>query len=101
MDETNLLSLIRPWLDTNYQITTKLATVLFCKKKNLHVKSVLFFSSTSFGFFYFCFLFQVFFLDKDFFARLGGFKERESMASLVNVGGYEVMISLWVLSEHA
>jgi hypothetical protein len=23
MDETNLLSLIKPWLDTNYQITTK------------------------------------------------------------------------------
>jgi hypothetical protein len=32
MDETNLLSLIRPWLDTNYQITTKFATVPFCKK---------------------------------------------------------------------
>jgi hypothetical protein len=32
MDETNLLSLIRPWLDTNYQITTKIATVSFCQK---------------------------------------------------------------------
>jgi hypothetical protein len=30
MDETNLLSLIRY---TNCQITTKFATVLFCKKK--------------------------------------------------------------------
>jgi hypothetical protein len=33
MDETNLLSLIRPWLDTNCQITTKFTTVSFCKKK--------------------------------------------------------------------
>jgi hypothetical protein len=31
MDETNLLSLIKPWLDTNYQITTKIATVAFRK----------------------------------------------------------------------
>jgi hypothetical protein len=31
MDETNLLSLIRPWLDTNCQITTKIAIVSFCK----------------------------------------------------------------------
>jgi hypothetical protein len=31
MDETNLLSLIRPWLDNICQITTKIATVLFCK----------------------------------------------------------------------
>jgi hypothetical protein len=33
MDETNLLSLIKPWLDTNYQITTKKksATVTFRK----------------------------------------------------------------------
>jgi hypothetical protein len=30
MDETNLLSLIKPWLDNIYQITTKRATVLFC-----------------------------------------------------------------------
>jgi hypothetical protein len=33
MDETNLLNLIKPWLDTNYQITTKFATVSFSKKK--------------------------------------------------------------------
>jgi hypothetical protein len=32
MDETNLLSLIRSWLDTNCQITTKFATISFCKK---------------------------------------------------------------------
>jgi hypothetical protein len=32
MDETNLLSLIRPWLDNICQITTKFATVSFCKK---------------------------------------------------------------------
>jgi hypothetical protein len=32
MDETDLLSLIRPWLDTNYQITTKRATWSFYKK---------------------------------------------------------------------
>jgi hypothetical protein len=31
MDEMNLLSLIKPWLDTNYQITTKSATVAFRK----------------------------------------------------------------------
>jgi hypothetical protein len=31
MDETNLLSLIRPWLDNICQITTKSATVPFCK----------------------------------------------------------------------
>jgi hypothetical protein len=31
MDETNLLSLIKPWLDTNYQITKKSATVAFHK----------------------------------------------------------------------
>jgi hypothetical protein len=32
MDETNLLSLIRPWLDNICQITMKRATVPFCKK---------------------------------------------------------------------
>jgi hypothetical protein len=32
MDETNLLNLIKPWLDNIYQITTKSATVPFCKK---------------------------------------------------------------------
>jgi hypothetical protein len=32
MDETNLLSLIRAWLGTNCQITTKFATVSFAKK---------------------------------------------------------------------
>jgi hypothetical protein len=32
MEETNLLSLVRLWLDTNCQITTKFATVSFCKK---------------------------------------------------------------------
>jgi hypothetical protein len=31
MDETNLLSLIKLWLDTNYQITIKSATITFCK----------------------------------------------------------------------
>jgi hypothetical protein len=31
MDDTNLLSLIKPWLDTNYQITTKSAKVAFRK----------------------------------------------------------------------
>jgi hypothetical protein len=31
MDETNLLILIKSWLDTNYQITTKSATVAFRK----------------------------------------------------------------------
>jgi hypothetical protein len=31
MDETNLLSLIKPWLDTNYQITMKSATLAFHK----------------------------------------------------------------------
>jgi hypothetical protein len=31
MDETNLLSLVRPWLNTNYQITIKFTTVLFAK----------------------------------------------------------------------
>jgi hypothetical protein len=31
MDETNLLSLIRPWLDNICQITTKRTTVVFCK----------------------------------------------------------------------
>jgi hypothetical protein len=31
MDETNLLSLIRPWLDTNRQITMKFATISFCQ----------------------------------------------------------------------
>jgi hypothetical protein len=31
MDETNLLSLIKQWLDTNYQITTKNATEAFRK----------------------------------------------------------------------
>jgi hypothetical protein len=33
MDEMNFLSLIRPWLHTNYQITTKFTTVSFYKKK--------------------------------------------------------------------
>jgi hypothetical protein len=32
MDETNLLSLIRPGLDNIYQITMKSATVSFYKK---------------------------------------------------------------------
>jgi cytochrome c oxidase assembly protein Cox11 len=32
MDETNLLSLIRPWLDNICQITTKNATVPFYQK---------------------------------------------------------------------
>jgi hypothetical protein len=31
MDETNILSLIRPWLDTNYQITTKVLQLHFAK----------------------------------------------------------------------
>jgi hypothetical protein len=31
MDEMNLLSLIKPWLDTNYQITMKSTTVTFRK----------------------------------------------------------------------
>jgi hypothetical protein len=31
MDETNLLNLIKPWLDTNYQIKTKSATIAFRK----------------------------------------------------------------------
>jgi hypothetical protein len=29
MDEMNLLNLIKPWLDTNYQITKKSTTVEF------------------------------------------------------------------------
>jgi hypothetical protein len=33
MDETNLLSLIRPWLDNIYQIKTKMLQCPFCKKK--------------------------------------------------------------------
>jgi hypothetical protein len=33
MNETNLLNLIKPWLNNIYQITTKRATVSFCKKK--------------------------------------------------------------------
>jgi hypothetical protein len=40
MDETNLLSLIRPWLDNIYQITTKIVTVQFCKKKNASKRSL-------------------------------------------------------------
>jgi hypothetical protein len=31
MDETNLLNIIKPWLDINYQITTKNITVAFYK----------------------------------------------------------------------
>jgi hypothetical protein len=31
MDEINFLSLIKPWLDTNYQITTKLLQLRFTK----------------------------------------------------------------------
>jgi hypothetical protein len=32
MNETNLLSLIRPWLNTNYQIPTKVLPLYFAKK---------------------------------------------------------------------
>jgi hypothetical protein len=40
MDETNLLSLIRLWLNTNCQITMKFITVSFCKK-NLHLNRLI------------------------------------------------------------
>jgi hypothetical protein len=35
MNETNLLNLVRPWLDTNYQMITKFATVSFCINRSV------------------------------------------------------------------